>query len=88
MLTVTAKEQMRPEFAEKHYTLGELALHWHMSIRTLRDWFIDEPGVIRFGNAKLLKGKQRTYVSLRIPESVAARVYRKMTGKDIQQTPA
>jgi hypothetical protein len=65
---------------ELHFTLGELSEQWHTSERTLRDWFIDEPGVIRFGVANLTKGRKRAYISLRIPESVALRVYRRMTG--------
>ena len=85
MATTTAKEQVRPDWMEPHFTLGELALHWHMSVRSLRDWFVDEPGVIKFGAPKLAKGKKRTYVSLRVPESVAWRVYRRMTGKEIHR---
>jgi hypothetical protein len=72
---------------ERHYTLGELGKQWHMSIRTLRDWFIREPGVIKFGSESLRKGKQRAYVSMRVPESVALRVYLRMTGKAVRQTP-
>ena len=52
------------------------------SRRTLRSWFDDELGVIRYGANKLQKGRQRTHVSLRIPESVARRVYRRRTGRD------
>lgn len=37
--------------------------------------FRDEPGVLRFGKEK--KGHQRDYVTLRIPASVAERVYRR-----------
>lgn len=73
--------EKRPDFLERHYTVGELAKAWHMSIRSLREWFIDEPGVIKFGVGKLKKGRKRTYVSLRVPESVARRVYRARTGK-------
>jgi hypothetical protein len=73
------KESILPEFLERHYTLPELSSHWHMSIRTLRDWFADEPGVVRYGTEKLSKGKKRTYVSVRVPESIAKRVYSRMT---------
>jgi hypothetical protein len=78
--TATTKEKPRPDFMELHFTLGELAEQWHTSERTLREWFINEPGVIKFGVAKLTKGRQRPYVSLRIPASVALRVYLRMTG--------
>jgi hypothetical protein len=70
-----------PEFAERHFVLSELAAYWHMSIRTLRNWFENEPGVIRYGTDKLSKGRKRAYVSIRIPESVARRVYSRMMTK-------
>ena len=73
-----------PDFLERHYTLGELAKAWHMSRRSLHPWFINEPGVIKYGAGKLNKARRRTHVSLRIPESVARRVYRRITGGDFQ----
>jgi hypothetical protein len=88
MLTVTTREPLpSPEFMERHYTLSELALQWRTCERTLKTWFADEPDIIRFGREKLTKSKKRAYVSMRIPESVALRVYRKMTGGEIQQPP-
>jgi hypothetical protein len=72
----------RADFMERHYTLGELAKGWHMSINTIRPWFIDQPGVIKFGVDKLKKGRKRTHVTLRVPESVAREVYRRRTGRD------
>lgn len=73
----------RAEFMERHYTLAELEKAWHVSYRKLATWFRNEEGVIRFGESKLKKGRQRTYVSLRVPESVARRVYRARTGRDV-----
>jgi AraC-like DNA-binding protein len=73
----------RAEFLERHYTLAELATAWHMSRATLVQWFRDEPGVIRYGTGKLKKGRQRIHVSLRVPESVARRVYKTRTGREI-----
>jgi hypothetical protein len=76
-----ATQLNRADFLERHYTLTELGKAWHMSRHTLRDWFIDEPGVIKFGVQKLNKARQRVHVSLRVPESVARRVYRARTGR-------
>lgn len=70
----------RPDFMERHYTLAELAKTWHVSRYTLEAWFRNVPGIIRYGTAKLNKGRKRTYVSLRVPESVARRVYKERTG--------
>jgi hypothetical protein len=72
----------RPDFLERHYTVDELGKAWHMSPRTLRKWFAGEPGVIQFGAGKLNKSRKRVHVSLRIPESVARRVYRRMTNRE------
>jgi len=68
-------ESDRPDFLERHFTIAELAEAWHVSTRQLRRWFLNEPGVVKFGTGKLTKNRKRTYVSLRIPESVARRVY-------------
>ena len=71
-----------PDFLEPHFTLGELAKAWHMSRRSIHPWFINEPGVIKYGAGKLNKARKSTHVSLRIPESVARRVYRRITGSE------
>lgn len=78
-----ATQETRSDFLEKHYTLSELAKAWHMSRTILTEWFRDEPGVIRYGSNQLKKGRRRTHVSLRVPESVARRVYRRHTGRDL-----
>jgi len=72
---------MSIDITEKHYTLAELAKLWHVSRTTLEGWFRNEHGVIKYGPQKLKKGRQRTHVSLRVPESVALRVYRAYTGQ-------
>ncbi|HEY6371270.1 MAG TPA: hypothetical protein VIX37_11880 [Candidatus Sulfotelmatobacter sp.] len=75
--------QSRADFLERHYTLAELAKAWHVSRPTLHAWFAEEAGVIRYGSDKLKKGRQRTHISLRVPESVARRVYRRRTGREV-----
>lgn len=62
---------------EKHYTVAALARQWGYSRSTVRDWFADEPGVLRV--ARSGRSRKRDYVSLRIPASVAERVYRRHT---------
>ena len=61
---------------EPLFTPGELARSWKLHRDTVRNWFVDEPGVIRFGHGR--RGK-RQYFTLRIPASVADRVFRRMT---------
>lgn len=70
------------DILERHFTLAELAKAWHMSRSSIHPWFVNEEGVIKYGAAKLNKGRKRTHLSLRIPESVARRVYRRITGQN------
>jgi hypothetical protein len=69
----------RPEFLERHFMLHELGEAWGLHEDTLRDWFADEPGVLKI-ERRLRKGK-RGYTSMRVPESVARRVYRLRTSQ-------
>lgn len=71
----------RPVFLERHYTCGELAKAWGFSMPTVRKWFRHEPGVIIEGEDRLLRGRQRVYVTMRIPEHVARRVYERHVRK-------
>jgi hypothetical protein len=49
-----------------------------VSTDVIRDLFENEPGVVKIGERQ--SGRRRRYVTLRIPESVAARVYRRLSG--------
>lgn len=59
---------------ERHFTVMELAELWNLSDDTVRRFFKDEPGVICW--VRQQEGRRRK-VCLRIPESVALRVYRR-----------
>jgi hypothetical protein len=59
---------------ERHYTPQQLAELWLLHESTIRRLFLDEPGVLKYGNSYSRSGR-REYVTLRIPESVARRVY-------------
>lgn len=62
-------------FSERHYSVKQIGEMWGLSSAAIRRIFRNEPGVLRFGRRKL--GHQRDYVTLRIPASVAERVYRR-----------
>jgi hypothetical protein len=62
---------------ERHYTPDELGEIWSLSADTVRRLFEREPGVLIIEHLKA-KTKRR-YRTLRIPESVALRVHRRMT---------
>jgi hypothetical protein len=58
----------------KVFTPKELGALWQLSENSIRRLFQDEPGVFVMGTLKARK--KRGYTTLRIPESVAARVWR------------
>jgi transcriptional regulator GlxA family with amidase domain len=61
---------------EKHFSVRELAQLWGLSERTIRRIFAGEAGVICWGRDE--SRSKRAYKTLRIPDSVAQRVYRKL----------
>ena len=64
---------------EPKYTCEELAIAHKLHASTIRKMFIEEEGVIRIGHPCLGRGRKRQYFTLRIPASVAARVFAKLT---------
>ena len=62
-----------------------LAGQWGFSDQFIRDLFKDEPGVIRVLRPEKSNGRKggfkREYESMRIPESVARRVYERLASK-------
>lgn len=64
------------ESRERHYSPEEVGMMWSVSARTVRRMFGNEPGIIEFGNKENLK--KRRYLTIRIPESVLARVHRRL----------
>ena len=62
--------------AEHHFEPNELAKLWGVSAETIRNVFRDEPGVLRIAHPN---GGKRKYVSMRVPESVAERVHKRLS---------
>lgn len=61
------------------HTIGEIAKQWNVSYDTARRQFLNEPGVLHFGeSSRLLRGRKqkykRGYQVLRIPHAVFLRV--------------
>ncbi len=64
---------------EKHYSVQDLCELWKLSPRTIRRLFGNEPDVIEIGQRERTSGRRkRAYTTLRIPESVAHRVHRRL----------
>jgi hypothetical protein len=60
---------------ERHFSVDELSALWGMSDDFVRRLFLNEPGVVIF---KHVRPGRRVYRTLRIPESVALRVHRRL----------
>lgn len=61
------------------HTISEIAQQWNVSYDTVRRQFLNEPGVLHFGeSSRLLRGRKqkykRGYQVLRIPHAVFLRV--------------
>lgn len=65
---------------EQHYSVPFLSKRWGYSEDTVLRWFKDEPGVLQSKTDKY-NGRMRTRTEIRIPESVARRVYEKRVVK-------
>jgi hypothetical protein len=72
-------------FEERHYTVKELAAMWRLSSEFVRQLVQHEPGVTEW--VRQQPGRRR-YRVLRVPESVAQRVYGRALAKARQQTEA
>jgi hypothetical protein len=64
---------------ERHYEVPDLAAAWNLSADTIRSIFLNEPDVIVITNPR--RGI-RIFRTLRIPESVAQRVYERLKNKN------
>lgn len=74
----TASVGIGEPFAERHYTVAELAAMWNLSSEFVRQIVQHEPGVTEW--VRQQPGRRR-YRVLRVPQSVAERVYRRAIGK-------
>lgn len=75
---------MPESVAEPHYTPESLAEKWSLSTDTVRRLFEKEPGVLVIERQR--NRAARRYRTLRIPESVAIRVHRRMTNPLVMPT--
>lgn len=62
---------------ERHYSVAEIAELWKLSPGKVRGIFQSEPGVLAIGEPRPRFGRRRGKVTLRIPQSVLDRVYRR-----------
>ncbi len=72
-----ASEQREP-FEERHFTVPELAEMWNLSREFVRQVVQGEPGVTEW--VRQQPGRRR-YRVLRVPQSVAERLYNRALGQ-------
>jgi hypothetical protein len=65
---------------EYHFTPQEISSMWQLSAKTIIELFRDEPGVLKIGRRQARRG-QRSYITLRVPESAVQRVHRRLGGR-------
>lgn len=81
-MTMGQQEVTEP-FAERHYTVNELAELWRLSGEFVRQLVQHEPGVTEWVRSR--PGRRR-YRVLRIPHTVAQRVYLRALHKAQSET--
>jgi hypothetical protein len=76
------KPEYSPESpaSERHFTPEQLGELWSLSADTIRRVFEKEPGVLVIERSNGIT--RRRYRTLRIPDSVADRVHRRMTNPE------
>ncbi len=65
---------MEHQAFRRHYQIRELAEMWKLGRETVRVLVKDEPGVI-----KVRLGRKRAHTKYSVPESVALRIYTRLT---------
>jgi hypothetical protein len=70
--------QMQTTAFERHFSPKALAELWNFSEDTICRWFEDQPGVLKHGESDSKRGKRRK-LYLRIPESIALKIYKERT---------
>jgi hypothetical protein len=69
------------DFAERHYTVGQIAELWDLSPDVIRKLFEREPGVLVIGGQG--SRSKRRYTILRLPQSVVERVHRRLCNPNL-----
>lgn len=74
---------LSPAFAELHFTPQQLSALWGFSEKVIRSMFRDEAGVLQLDShgGRIRRGK----LTLRIPASVAQRVYEQRCNRGLSQ---
>ena len=72
----------KPIVIDPHYSPQFYAELWGIHVSTVVRWFQDLPGVLKLSSPS--KNGKRVRTELRIPFSLAMRVYRERTGSELE----
>ncbi len=84
--TGPSSERPLARFQERHYSVAEIAEMWNLSRDVVRNLFQKEAGVFVYGDDR--SRSKRGYHTIRIPESIVERVYRRSCNPDLTPTRA
>ena len=70
-------------FEERHFTVAEIGEKWRLNADVVRKLFEREPGVMVIADENP-RGRRR-YTTLRIPQSVAERVHRRLCNPELRR---
>jgi hypothetical protein len=68
-----------PPYLEPHHTIKELAERWNLDRETVRRLVFDRDDVLKIAHTR--RNAKRDYVSYRIPQSVARKIYHTLLGR-------
>ncbi len=76
--SIPEPELVSLDFTQRHYSVGEVAGMWNLSSDAVRRLFEHEPGVLTLTGGG---SKRNSYKTLRMPEHVVGRVYRRQLSR-------
>jgi len=79
---MTRIQEPDPIRIDPHYSPQFYAELWGIHVSTVVRWFQDLPGVLKLSSPS--KNGKRVRTELRIPFSLAMRVYRERTGSELE----
>jgi hypothetical protein len=82
-LAEVPSREAESRMCERHYSAAQLAEQWSLSEDTVRRIFEREPDVLIFENPERESSRRRR--TMRIPESVAERVYRRLGARQFDK---
>jgi hypothetical protein len=82
-LAEVPSREAESRMSERHYSPAQLAKQWNLSEDTVRRIFESEPDVLIFENPERVSSRRRR--TMRIPESVVGRVYRRLSTRQFDR---